>query len=35
MNLEIIKIASDTSNNKILKNYTHIVKKKIQFVGMK
>ena len=33
MNLEIIKIASDTSNNKILKNYTHIVKKKNSICG--
>ena len=33
MNLDIIKIASDTSNNKIIKNYTDIAKQKNPLCG--
>ena len=35
MDLEILKIASNTENHKIIKNFTHSSKDKILFVEMK
>ena len=33
MDLEILKIASDTKNHKIIKDYTHISKQKNRMCG--
>ena len=35
MDLEILKIASNTDNNKIINDFTHKAKQKIQCVEMK